>query len=305
MSSTTSITALKKKANKEYMTFYLLISPWLVGLLLFTIGPMVSSIVISFLQWDLVSPARFVGFKNYTDMFAHDEIFWQSIKVTLIYVAVRVPLSLIAALMLAVLMNQKVPGIGFFRTVFYLPTVVSGVAVSMLWVWTFNTDFGLVNGVLEKIGIQGPGWFSDPHWSLATIILTSLYGVGGTALIFLAGLKNIPVSLYEAAELDGATTWKKFLYITIPQLTPTILFNLIMNIIGSFQTFTEALIITNGGPVNSTLFYNLYLYQNAFTYSKLGYACSLAWVLFVITLCCSYYTFRSTSKWVYYEGGER
>jgi multiple sugar transport system permease protein len=236
-------------------------------------------------------------------MFAHDELFWKSVRVTLIYVAVRVPLSLVAALLLAVLMNQKVPGIGFFRTVYYLPTVVSGVAVSMLWVWTFNTDFGLVNGLLEKVGIQGPGWFSDSRWSLATIILTSLYGVGGTAIIFLAGLKNISVSLYEAAELDGATTWKKFIYVTIPQLTPTILFNLIMNIIGSFQTFTEALVITNGGPVNSTLFYNLYLYQNAFTYSKLGYACALAWILFVLTLACSYYTFRSSSKWVYYEGG--
>ncbi len=296
---------LKSSASRETITFYLLISPWLLGLLFFTLGPIIASLWISFLQWDLISPAKFVGFRNYVEMFTGDELFWQSLKVTLIYVAVRVPAALVVALILAILMNQKVPGIGVFRTIYYLPSVVSGVAVSMLWVWMFNSNFGLVNGMLAEMGIHGPGWFADPKWSLPTMILISLYSVGATAIIFLAGLKNIPISLYEAAELDGAGTLQQFFRITLPQLTPTILFNLLMNMIASFQTFTEALIITGGGPVNSTLFYNLYLYQNAFTYSKLGYASSLAWVLFTITLICAYYIFVSSGRWVHYEGGEK
>lgn len=296
---------LNRSESRQALTFYLLISPWLLGLLLFTLGPIIASLGISFLRWDLISPAKFIGFGNYAEMFARDELFWQSLKVTMIYVAVRVPLAMIVALFLAVLMNQKVPGIGLFRTIYYLPSVVSGVAVSMLWVWMFNGNFGLVNGVLARLGITGPGWFSDPDWSLPTMILISLYSVGATAIIFLAGLKNIPASLYESAELDGAGTVQKFIRITLPQLTPTILFNLLMNMIASFQTFTEALIITNGGPVNSTLFYNLYLYQNAFTYSKLGYASSLAWILFAITLACAYYIFGSSARWVHYEGGDK
>lgn len=257
------------------------------------------------MQWDLITPAKFAGLKNYITMFTMDDLFVQSLKVTMIYVLVRVPLSLAVALFLAMLMNQKVPGIGVFRTIYYLPSVVSGVAVSMLWVWMFNSNFGLVNGILAEMGIRGPGWFADPDWSLPTMILISLYNVGAPAIIFLAGLKNIPQSLYEAAELDGAGSIHKFFRITLPQLTPTILFNLLMNMIASFQTFTEALIITSGGPVNSTLFYNLYLYQNAFTYSKLGYASALAWVLFTITLIFAYYIFRSSSRWVHYEGGDR
>ena len=288
---------------KEPLTFYLLISPWLIGLIMFMLGPIVASFVLSFFRWDLISPAKFVGFANYQEMFFVDPIFWDSLKVTVLYVLFRVPLALITALALAMMMNQKVPGIGVFRTIFYLPSVVSGVAVSMLWIWVFNPNFGLMNGMLELAGIQGPGWFSSKEWALPTMILTSLYSVGGTAIIFLAGLKNISENLYEAAELDGASKVQQFFQITIPQLTPTILFNLIMTIISSFQSFTEALIITNGGPANSTLFFNLYLYQNAFAYSRLGYASALAWVLFALTIAFALYTFKTSRRWVYYEGG--
>lgn len=287
---------------KEPLSFYLLISPWLIGLVLFMLGPIVASFILSFFRWDLISPAKFIGFQNYKEMFTIDPLFWDSIKVTVIYVLFRVPLALMTALGLAMMMNQKVPGIGVFRTIYYLPSVVSGVAVSMLWIWVFNPNFGLMNGVLELIGIQGPGWFSSKNWALPTMILTSLYSVGATAIIFLAGLKNIPDTLYEAANLDGASKIQQFFQITLPQLTPTILFNLIMTIIASFQTFTEALIITNGGPANSTLFINLYLYQNAFSYSRLGYASSLAWVLFALTFMLALYTFKSSRRWVYYEG---
>ncbi|MFC4601621.1 carbohydrate ABC transporter permease [Cohnella hongkongensis] len=289
---------------KEHATFYLLISPWLIGLLCFVIGPVAASFVIGFYQWDLISPAKFVGFRNYTDMLFHDELFWQSLRVTIIYAFFRVPLSLAAALLLALLMNKRLPGIGLFRTIYYMPTVISGVAVSMLWVWMFNPQFGIVNALLEKLNIQGPGWFTDPKLALPTLILISLYHVGSTAVIFLAGLKNIPPHLYEAADLDGAGSVKKLFFITIPQLTPTILFNSIMLLITSFQAFTEALIITNGGPVNKTLFFNFYLYQNAFSYSKLGYASALAWVLMLIILLLSIVTLRTSRRWVYYEGGD-
>lgn len=290
---------------KEPISFYLLISPWLIGLVVFVLGPILASLLLSFYKWDLISPAKFIGFRNYYEMFNVDPLFWKSLKVTLIYVLFRVPLALITALLLALMMNQKVPGIGIFRTIYYLPSVVSGVAVSMLWIWVFNPNFGLVNGVLELIGITGPGWFTSTSWSLPTMILTSLYAVGSTAIIFLAGLKTISESLYEAAELDGASKLQKFFKITVPQLTPTILFNLIMLLISSFQAFTEALIITNGGPANSTLFFNLYLYQNAFAYSRLGYASALAWVLFTLTMFFALYTFKSSRKWVYYEGGDQ
>ncbi|WP_276352218.1 carbohydrate ABC transporter permease [Cohnella caldifontis] len=289
---------------KESYTFYLLISPWLIGLVVFTLGPILGSLGLSFYDWDLISPAKFVGLRNFREMLSVDPLFWQSLKVTLVYVVFRVPLALVTALLLALMMNQKVPGIGVFRTIYYLPSVVSGVAVSMLWIWVFNPNFGLANGLLGLIGIQGPGWFSSTGWALPTMILTSLYAVGSTAIIFLAGLKNISESLYEAAELDGASKLQRFFTITVPQLTPTILFNLIMLMISSFQTFTESLIITNGGPANATLFFNLYLYQNAFAYSRFGYASALAWVLFTLTLIFALYTFRSSRKWVYYEGGD-
>lgn len=290
---------------KEPVSFYLLISPWLIGFLVFVLGPILASLGLSFYQWDLISPAKFVGLRNYDEMFNVDPLFWQALKATVVYVVFRVPLALVTALLLALMMNRKVPGIGVFRTIFYLPSVVSGVAVSMLWIWVFNPNFGLANGLLELVGISGPGWFSSVRWALPTMILTSLYAVGSTAIIFLAGLKTIPDSLYEAAELDGASKLQQFFKITLPQLTPTLLFNLIMLLISSFQVFTEALIITNGGPANSTLFLNLYLYQNAFSYSRLGYASALAWVLFAMTLIVSLYTFKSSRKWVHYEGGDR
>ncbi|GAB2539039.1 carbohydrate ABC transporter permease [Gracilibacillus alcaliphilus] len=290
--------------KKETLTFYLLITPWLIGAAAFMLGPIIASLVLSFFEWDLISPAKFIGLRNFEEMFAIDPLFWQSLKVTVIYVLFRVPLSLIAALFLALMMNQKIPGIGVFRTIYYLPSVISGVAVSMMWIWIFNPNFGLMNGVLHFFGLPEPGWFSDPQWALPTMILISLYSVGSTAIIFLAGLKAIPDVLYEAAELDGASKIQQLFKITIPQLTPSILFNVIMLTITSFQIFTEGLIITGGGPANATLFFNLYLYENAFSYGRLGYASALAWVLFALTFICAFIVFKSSNRWVYYEGGE-
>jgi multiple sugar transport system permease protein len=207
--------------------------------------------------------------------------------------------------MLAVLLNQDVRGLSIYRTIFYLPSVVSGVAVAMLWLWVFNPELGVVNSLLGIVGIEGPKWFASSKWALTTFIITSLWGIGGGMVIYLAGLQGVPTSLYEAAELDGATAWHRFWHITIPMTSPVIFFNLIMGIIGSFQVFTGGYVITNGGPANATLFYVLYLYRNAFQYFKMGYASALAWILFIVILVLTLLMFRLVGGLVYYEGSPR
>jgi multiple sugar transport system permease protein len=207
------------------------------------------------------------------------------------------------ALLLALLLNQRVRGLAVFRTIFYLPSVASGVAVAVLFLWIFNPQFGLVNSLLSYVGIQGPGWLASPEWALPTLILMSLWSVGGTMIIFLAGLQNVPNELLEAASLDGAGVWQRFRFVTVPLLTPTILFNLVLLIINQFQTFTQAYTMTNGGPLYSTLFYVYYLYQNAFTDLNMGYAAALAWVLFAIVLVLTIVVMRTSDRWVFYQGG--
>jgi multiple sugar transport system permease protein len=294
----------KKYKLKESLAFYACISPWVIGFLILTIGPMIVSFYLSLTKWDMLTPAKFVGLANYQKMFTDDPLFWQSLKVTSLYTLFHVPLGLAVALGVAMLMNQNVKGINWYRTIYYLPMVISGVAVSVLWMWVFNPQFGLLNEFLSWFGITGPGWITDPDWALTAIVIMSLWGFGGPAIIFLAGLKNIPTYLYEAADIDGASKWQKFWKITIPQLTPTIFFNFIMSVIGSFQTFTQAYVMTNGGPEYSTLFYYYYLYDQAFGSFKMGYASALAWFLFLIIFICSLLIFKSSSFWVYYEGGK-
>ena len=199
-------------------------------------------------------------------------------------------------------MNQKVPGIPVWRTIYYLPAVVSGVAVAMLWVWVFHSEFGLVNLGLRLVGIKGPAWLGDPDWALPALILMSFWGVGSGMIVKLAGLQSIPTEFYEAASIDGANWWHRFWKVTLPMLTPVLFFNVVMGIINSFQYFTNAYVMTNGGPGRATLFYNLYLYQNAFRYFKMGYASALAWILFVIILVFTLLVFKSSPYWVYYEG---
>jgi multiple sugar transport system permease protein len=288
--------------KKEALIFYLLISPWLIGFLVFVLGPMIASFFFSLTKWDLLTPAKFIGFKNYTRALNHDPLFWKSLKVTVIFSIFSVPLSLILSLALAMLLNQAVWGMRLFRTIFYMPAVVSGVSVMMLWMWIFNPQIGLLNNLLAKIGIQGPGWLFDPHWALPSLIIMSLWGVGGGVIIWLAGLKGISASLYEAADLDGANSWQRFRNITIPMLTPTIFFNLIMGIVGALQKFGEAYVMTKGGPLNSTLFFNYYLFQKAFEQFDMGYASALAWFLFVIILVLTLLVVKSSSAWVYYDG---
>ena len=292
-------------ARREALTFYLLISPWLIGLLLFVLGPMIASLFISFTRWDLLSPAKFVGLQNYEKMFARDPLFWQSLKVTVRYTVVYVPLELVGGLVLALLMNQKLRFRGVFRTIYYLPSVLPGVAFVVLWMWILNPDVGLINTLLSYVGIEGPRWLADPQWALPALLMMSLWGLGRSMVIYLASLQGIPQHLYEAAAIDGANTWQAFWKITLPMLTPTIFFNLVLSVISTFQTFTSAFVATDGGPLDSTLFYVLYLFRQAFQFFNMGYASALAWILFLLILMLTLLIVRSADRWVYYEGGGR
>lgn len=287
--------------RREAAEGYLAISPWLLGLVIFTLGPIIASLYFSFTDYEVVKSPTWIGLANYQRL-ADDRLFWQSLKVTGIYVAVSVPLGIFLSFAVALLMNQKVRLIGFFRTAYYMPNLVPAVGSAILWIWIFNPEFGLLNTSLAAIGIEGPLWLGHSKWALPALIIMSLWGVGGGMLIYLAGLQGIPTDLYEAAEVDGASPWRRFLYITIPQMTPVLFFNLIMGIIGSFQVFTAGYIMTGGGPRYATYFYVLYLYNNAFQYFRMGYASALAWILAVIILFFTLLVFRSSSAWVYYEG---
>ncbi|XVV15743.1 carbohydrate ABC transporter permease [Actinoplanes sp. CA-131856] len=288
--------------SRTTAAFWAFVSPWVVGFLLFTAGPMVYSLILSFLDWDLIDPAKFVGLDNYREAVS-DPRLGQAIKVTLVYAVVSVPLQTVLSLAVALLMNVKVRGIHLLRTVWYLPSLVTGVAQTVLFIWVFNPNHGLVNGVLGLVGIDGPNWLFDAHWALPAVILTSLWTVGGNMVIYLAGLQDIPTELYEAAELDGAGRWRKLWNITVPQLSPVIFFNAVTGLIYAMQTFTQGYVVTQngGGPKDSLLFYVLYLYQNAFSFFRTGYASALAWILFVMIMLLTALVFRGSAFWVYYE----
>lgn len=279
---------------------YLLAAPWLIGFFIFTLGPFIASFVISLHQWDILTPMQYVGLRNFERML-QDNLFWQSLRVTLLYTVFAVPLQLALAMLLAVLVNGNGAVKLFFRAVFFLPSVTAGVAVAVLWRWLFNPEFGLINYLLDAVGVQGPPWLSSPYWALPAVIVMSLWGIGSTMLIYLAGLQAIPDHLYEAAEIDGANVLDKFRFVTLPMMSSTIFFTLVIGIIGSFQVFTQIYILTNGGPENATLFYVLYLYQQAFRSFKMGFASALAWVLFLIVMIVTLIQFRMAGRWVYYE----
>jgi len=287
---------------------YLFALPWLLGFFIFTLGPTLVSILMSFTQWDGITPLsrlEWVGGENYRQLLTEDPRFGKALANTAWYVFWAVPFGTLNALCLALLLNQEVKGQAVFRTLFYLPSVVSGVATSMMWLWLFNPSFGPINFGLRKLGVpeaQLPGWLTDPHWAMSAFIFMSLWGVGNSMLIYLAGLQGVPQHLYEAADLDGVNAWGRFRNVTLPMLTPTLLFNLIMGVIGSFQTFTQAFIMTGGGPKDATLFFVLYLYQKAFQQFKMGYASAMAWILFVIIMVLTLVLLGSSKRWVYYEG---
>lgn len=291
--------------RREVLAFYLCISPWLIGFVIFTLGPMVTSFVMSFTRWDLLSPAEPIGLRNYERMFTNDPLFWQSLRVTIIFTLMYVPTELIGGLLLALVMNQPIRGIKYFRTIYYLPSILSGVAFVVVWIWIFHPEAGLINATLAIFGIDGPRWLADPQTALSALWMMSIWGLGRTAIIYLAGLKTVPKELHEAAEIDGANSVQTFFNVTIPLLTPTIFFNLVLSIIATFQTFTSAYVATDGGPLNSTLFFVLYLYRQAFQRFNMGYASAMAWVLFLLILLLTLLVVRSARSWVYYEGERR
>ena len=294
----------RRAAFKRNLEGWLFASPWIIGFVLWTLGPMVASFILSFMKWDLVSSPRWVGLANLREML-HDSVLLQALRVTTLYAVLSVPLQLILGLTLAMLLNTKITGMRFYRTAFYLPSVLSGVAVALLWRWLFSSEFGLFNLLLSYVGIQGPSWLGDERWALPSLVLMSLWSVGASTIIYLAGLQGIPTDLYEAAEVDGARGWARFRFITLPLMTPVLFFQLIVGIIAALQIFTPALVMTNGGPNNATNFVLLYLYRNAFQYFRMGYASAIAWVLFLYILILTLIVFRSSALWVHYQGEQR
>ena len=281
---------------------WVMVSPWLIGFLIFTAFPMAASLLLSLTEWDILTAPKFVGLENYHKMFFVDKYAMHSLKITVVFSAVSIPLNIVFGLGIAMLLNTNIRGLSTFRTIYYLPAILSGVAVALMWRWIFSSDFGLINAALGVLGIQGPAWLADRAWIIPSFVVMRLWSVGGGMVIYLAGLQSIPTDLYEAAEIDGANWWKRIRHITLPMLSPTIFFQLIIGIIFSMQIFTEAFIMTNGGPANASLFFILYLYRKAFQDFQMGYASALAWLLFVVILAFTLILFRTAKYWVYYEG---
>ncbi len=288
------------------------VSPWIVGLVLFYLYPIGASLYYSLTDYNVLQPPTFIGLDNYRAIF-NDPLFWQSLTNTLYLVVVGIPIYTLVDIAVAVLLNTKVFGQTFFRTVIFLPTLIPAVVLSILWLRLLDPRNGLINVVLSQLNITGPGWFSDPDWSKPSFILLTLWGTGNSVVIYLAGLQNVDQTLYEAADVDGASWSQKIRHITLPSLSPVILFNLILGVIATFQFFTQVFIISTvggngataapGSPLNSVLFYSLYLYQEAFSYLHMGYASGLAWILLVIALALTVLILKTSARWVYYAAG--
>lgn len=294
----------KSKAQRSALMFHVYTFPWLLGFLCFTLGPMLYSLYLSLTDAKMGRGGNFVGFKNYATMFTADNLFYKSLANTAVYALVSITLGLLFSFLLACLLNSRLKGVGIFRTIYYLPSVISGVSTILLWGWIFNPSYGLLNYALSLFGIEGPGWLSDPHWAMSAIIIMSFYSIGGNMIIFLAGLQDIPQELYESAALDGAGLFARTYRITLPMISPVMFFNLIMGIIGGLQVFNQPYILTQGGPKYATYTYVLHLFANAFQYFKVGYGAALAWILFLITMVFSMIVIRTSNYWVYYSGGD-
>lgn len=302
----TPVTAHRPRHSKLYwrdmIQGYAFILPAVLGLILFVFGPMIISFYFSFTEYNILKSPEWIGTRNYQDIFNRPQLrVLHSLWVTLRFALFSVPLTLVASLLAAVLLNQKLRGMRIFRTLLYIPTVVPIVASVFVWAWLLNPQRGLVNASLEFFGLPQGTWFSEPDTALPTLIMLSLWGIGPTMIIFLAGLQGVPESLFEAARIDGATNWRIFWHITLPQITPTIFFNLITGLIGTFQYFVPAFILTGGGPLYATYFYNLNLYEKAFRWQFMGLASAMAWLMFLIILVLTLILFRSSDAWVYYE----
>lgn len=295
----------RRRLKWSHVEGYFFVAPFFVGFVLFTLGPFIASLVLSFTSWGLFGAPKFVGLQNYQQILTDDPSFSTSIVVTLYYMVGHIPLAMALAFAVALLLNQQVWGMPLFRTLYYLPAVTASVATAILWAWLFDPTFGLIDQVLALFGIKGPNWLGVTTWAMPAFILMSLWSIGEMMVIYLAALQGVPQTLHEAAAIDGAGRWMRLRHVTIPMMTPAIFLTLILQIIGSFQVFTSAFILTNGGPGNATLFYVLYLYQSAFQNFRMGYASALAWILFVIIMVFTLFQVWLSRRWVYYEGEQR
>lgn len=294
-----------KRTRRNFITAMLFISPWIIGFLAFNLYPMVYSLYISFTEHHIRAPSEWIGLTNYANMLK-DERLLKALQNTVYMVVIAVPVTLFTSFLCAVLLNLKLRGKSIYRVIYFLPSITPVVATSMLWLWMFNTNNGLLNSAVSYFGIRGPSWLTDPNWTKPAFIIMGLWGMGGTIVIYLSGLQDVPVALLEAAELDGASWWQRLRHVTVPMVSPITLFNLILGVIGMFQYFTQAFVFAQhvdrglGGPLDSTLFYSVYLYDRAFGVLKFGYASAMAWLLFIIIMICTVLLLRSSERWTYY-----
>ncbi|OHR64621.1 spermidine/putrescine ABC transporter permease [Bacillus sp. HMSC76G11] len=297
------VTKKKVWRNKTSLYGLLFVTPWIIGLIIFYAFPLISSIYFSFTTYSILQPGEFVGMQNYKELMS-DDLFWKSVSNTIYFAVFYVPLSIIFGVCLAMILNLKVKGMTVYRTIFFLPTLVPQVALAVLWMWLLNPQFGLVNGMLDLLRIQGPAWLGSETWSKPSIVMMSLWGIGQAVVIYLAGLTDISEDYYDAAEVDGANWLQKTLHITLPLLTPVIFFNLVMGVIGAFQQFALPYALTGGQgtPANSLTFYVMYLYDNGFKFFKMGYASAMAWILFAIIMILTAVIFSTSKRWVHYQG---
>lgn len=300
----TIVGATSMMQAKDALWGYLFALPWLIGLVVFFLGPIIASFGLSFTEYDIISPPRFIGLANYRKAFFEDKLFWPSMLRTLEYSVVIVPVGLFGSLFLAVLLNRGAKGTSWFRTMFFLPTLTPAVALVLLWSWLLQPEIGPVNLALGAVGIPGPKWLASSQWALPSIMIINLWAsIGGnTMIIFLAGLQGVPESLLDAAAIDGAGPWSKFRHIVLPMISPTFLFNLVLGVIGALKVFTTAFVATNGGPAYSTWFFALHIYQQAFSFLKMGYGSALAWVFVVVVLFFTFIQLSLSRRWVYYAG---
>jgi multiple sugar transport system permease protein len=292
--------------QREALAGYLLLLPWIIGLLAFIAGPMLTSAYLSFTKYDIVNTPTWIGLKNYSDIFTRDRLFWPSMMLTFRYALIVVPFSLLGSLLAALSLNQALKGTSLYRTFFFLPHLTPIVAAAVLWAWMFNPDVGPINHMLRTwFSVENPpGWFRDVRWAFWGLIIMSMWGAigGNSMLIFLAGLQGVPQELYEAASIDGAGTMSKFWNVTLPMLTPTIFFNTVLGVIGALKVFAAAFVATEGGPAYATWFYALHIYTRAFRYFEMGYASGLAWIFFFVLLFFTVVQFQASKRWVFYAG---
>ena len=301
---TARVSSLSRMRRRETIEGVLYLSPWIIGFIVFVLGPLIASIYLSFTKYNVLRPPQFIGFQNFVYAFTKDDLFLPSIWRTFYYSLLLVPLGMIGSLFAAILLNQKLLATSIWRTLYFLPTLTPLVAAALLWRWLLNPEMGLVNFLLAKIGIEGPGWLNSTTWAIPSLVIIGLWAsIGGSRMIiFLAGLQDVPAELLEAAEIDGAGTLDKFWNVTLPLLSPTIFFNLVLGIIFALRTFESAFVATNGGPARATWFISLHIYQNAFVSFDMGYASALSWLFFIVLSVLTFLQFKLSGQWVFYQG---